>query len=270
MHSNFDVVFKSLMTSEGGYVNNPKDPGGPTKWGVTQATLASWRGRDVTADDVKALGVDEAKLIFRKQYWDKMNGDELPDGLDLAVTDMAYNSGPGRAATTLQRALNKCGHQLVVDGQIGLNTTAAVQQTDVNMLIDAFAAERLAFLRTTKGWNTFGRGWTNRVESVTTQAHGLSMPVKGIAAVIEQPPMQGSRIDHDVKFTRTVSGQAKITAGLGAMGTAATDAANQIAPLSDYLPTLKWIFVGLTIVGIAIGAWETYNRLGAGNVAPEQ
>lgn len=243
---NLDTVFKLVVGEEGGFVNDPKDRGGATKYGVTQTTLSAWRRRQVSVADVKNLQIDEAKLIFRAQYWNKIQGDRLPPGLDLAVADMAFNSGTGRAVGCLQKALG-----VKVDNVLGEVTLAKAHDSDVEDTINAFCDARLAFLKTTYGWGRFGKGWTNRVSRVRAAALDMAEPGQpvGLAAL---PPMEGSQADHDQAITRTPSGRAKIMAGVGAIGTAATDAAAQVQPLMDYLPTLKWIFVALTMVGIGV------------------
>ena len=243
---NLDTVFKLVVGEEGGFVNDPKDRGGATKYGVTQTTLSAWRRRQASVDDVRNLGLDEAKLIFKAQYWNKIQGDRLPPGLDLAVADVAFNSGTGRAVELLQRALG-----VKVDRVLGEVTLAKTHDAEVDDLINALCDQRLAFLKTTYGWSRFGKGWSNRVARVRSAALDMAEPGQpvGLATL---PPMDGTQADHDQAITRTPSGRAKILAGVGAVGTAATDAAAQVQPLMDYLPTLKWLFVALTLVGIGV------------------
>jgi lysozyme family protein len=90
---------------EGGYVNNPKDPGGPTKYGITLGTLEAHRGQVCTAADVKALTIDEAAEILDKGYWRKVWGDDLPAGVDFCLFDYAVNSGPAQAIKSVQRVV---------------------------------------------------------------------------------------------------------------------------------------------------------------------
>jgi lysozyme family protein len=104
-------------------------------------------------------------LLHKKKYWDKVCGDELPTGLDLAVFDLAVNSGPGRAAKMLQKILG-----VTQDGAIGPQTIAKALNTDSSKLIADYNAERLAFLQALPTWGTFGKGWGRRVAEVTEQA----------------------------------------------------------------------------------------------------
>ena len=94
-----------VLKHEGGFVNHPRDPGGATNRGITHITLADWRGGPVTAEDVRTMSEAEAREIYRSKYWNAIQGDNLPAGVDLAVFDLAVNSGVGRAARMLQQQL---------------------------------------------------------------------------------------------------------------------------------------------------------------------
>lgn len=161
----FQACLVELAEAEGGYVNHLSDPGGPTNMGITQATLASWRGKPVTADDVKNLTRAEAEAIYRKNYWHPIKGDALPDGVDLAVFDLAVNSGPAKAAMMLQSVVG-----VAQDGVIGPLTLAAVGKMSAATIITRLCADRMAFLRSLTTWPVFGRGWTARVEKVQAAA----------------------------------------------------------------------------------------------------
>jgi len=163
--SRFQACLAEILRHEGGYVDHPADPGGPTNMGVTFATLADWRGKTITKQDVRDLTVAEAGAIYRKNYWDKVQGDALPPGVDLAVFDAAVNSGPARAAKWLQQALS-----VAQDGAIGPLTLAAVAKADPATLVGEICDTRMAFLRSLSTWPTFGRGWTARVTDVRAAA----------------------------------------------------------------------------------------------------
>lgn len=122
----YDVrqLAREIVAREGGYVNDPDDPGGPTKYGVTLATLRRWRGRaDLTAEDVRALTEAEATEIFLADYYHKPGLDLLPECLRASVFDMLVNAG-GNAVEILQRLLNRLGAALSVDGHCGPRTCA--------------------------------------------------------------------------------------------------------------------------------------------------
>lgn len=94
MNANFQAAMTLVLREEGGYSNNPADPGRATNFGITLATLSAFRGHQVTDADVKALTLGEAMTIYRANYWNAIKGDQLPSGIDLAVLDYAVNSGP--------------------------------------------------------------------------------------------------------------------------------------------------------------------------------
>ena len=167
MNSNFDESLRLVLLHEGGYANHPKDPGGETNRGVTKAVYDAYRrtrGRPVQS--VKFITDDEVKAIYKFQYWDRVQGDFLPRGLDYAVFDYAVNSGVGRAAKHLQAVLG-----VPQDGVIGAVTLSAIR-SPVNT-INALCDRRMSFLRNLRTFLTFGRGWTRRVADV--RKHALEM-----------------------------------------------------------------------------------------------
>lgn len=124
-----DRIADEILTREGGFVNDPDDPGGATNHGVTLATLRRL-GRDIDGDgrvglsDVRSLTRDQAKSIFLEEYYEKPGIGQLPEVLRASVFDMYVNAG-SRAVSLLQQLLNDMGHRLVVDGVIGPKTVAA-------------------------------------------------------------------------------------------------------------------------------------------------
>jgi lysozyme family protein len=165
---NFDKCLKFVLQFEGGFVNNPKDPGGPTNLGVTQATLSNFLGRQATIAEVRALTPAKVAPIYRLKFWDHINGDDLPAGVDLAVFDFGVHSGPRRGIIGLQRALD-----LADDGKLGPVTTAAANKADPKTTIKAICDGRMAFLRKLKVFKSFGKGLTSRVDKCRRAA--LSM-----------------------------------------------------------------------------------------------
>jgi hypothetical protein len=157
-----------ILRHEGGYVDHPDDPGGATNLGITHKTLAAWRGEPVTRDDVRNLDHDEACEIYRANYWNALNCDNLPAGVDLVVFDMGVNAGPSRAAKMLQKIVH-----VEQDGQVGPITFGAVKSIDASFIVAAFSDARLDYYRSLKHWGTFGRGWTRR--TTETRAAALEM-----------------------------------------------------------------------------------------------
>ena len=168
--SNADLTacLEFTLQYEGGFVNNPSDPGGATNMGITQATLSAWRGHHVTVNDVRALERPEVDDIYREQYWSHVQGNYLPIGVDLCVFDYAVNSGVVRSIKALQAAVG-----VPQDGHMGLITMDRVDAMEPETLIRAFCARRLSFLEGLKTWNIFGKGWAARVHAC--QALALKM-----------------------------------------------------------------------------------------------
>lgn len=177
--SNFAQCFALTLKHEGGYVDDPQDPGGATNLGVTIGTLSAWLGRQATKAEVRALTPEAVKPIYKKNYWDKVRGDDLPAGVDFACYDFAVNSGPKRGAIALQRAIG-----VADDGIVGSVTLANVASRPVDQTIERITADRMTFLRRLSTWPRFGKGWTTRVSTVNRQALDMAH-----AAAVPTPPV---------------------------------------------------------------------------------
>lgn len=164
---NQQASLDKVLVHEGGYVNHPDDPGGPTNKGVTQRVYDDYReGRGLPRRSVKKITAAEVFEVYDRRYWDLIKGDHLPIGVDYVVFDGAVNSGVSQSAKWLQRALGS-RYAGKVDGIIGPTTLDAVRDhPDHDALIAAICARRMAFLKALKTWKTFGKGWTRRVNGV--------------------------------------------------------------------------------------------------------
>ena len=150
----------------GAYSDDPRDPGGPTRWGVTLKALEVQRGEPCTAADVEALSEGSALYIYREDYWDAVGGDALPAGVDLMSFDTAVNQGAGRAARFLQAAAG-----VDVDGVVGPLTIAAVKASSADALIDRIRQARITAYWDAPGWTAYGHGWASRLAACVAQAH---------------------------------------------------------------------------------------------------
>ncbi|QRE76177.1 glycoside hydrolase family 108 protein [Methylobacterium aquaticum] len=161
----FERALSLVLKHEGGWSDHPQDPGGPTNLGVTIGTLSAVLGRPATKADVKALTPAKVAPVYRQRYWDAVEADDLPAGLDYAVFDWAVNSGPARAAIALQRLVG-----VADDGHIGPVTLQAVAGHDRQQLIGSLCDARMGFLKALSNWPTFGKGWSSRVAGVRNDA----------------------------------------------------------------------------------------------------
>lgn len=124
--SNFDEAFSHVIGVEGAYSNDPYDHGGPTKYGITQDTLAGYRGKPVSADDVKNLQLAEAKLIYRSRYWNAIAGDGIKSALVATILfDQAVNRGAVTAVQSMQLVLG-----VKSDGVLGPKTLEALNASE--------------------------------------------------------------------------------------------------------------------------------------------
>ncbi len=166
---NFPDCIAHVLAAEGGLVNNPKDPGGVTKFGISQ--------RSYPALDIRALSLDEAKAIYQRDYWDKVQGEALPAGLDLLLLDHAVNAGPARAVRLLQHLVG-----VPEDGLMGPVTLAEVAIADPQDLIARFSELRLDFYRDLPTWRHFGAGWSRRVHRTRRAALAMARAREPLAA----------------------------------------------------------------------------------------
>lgn len=167
--ANFNTIMDHVFREEGGWADHPRDPGGATNMGITHITLAEYRGKPVTKNDVRNLTRAEAREIYRKRYWNVIKGDDLPSGIDLVMMDGSVNSGVGRGPKWVQSALG-----VVQDGKVGPATISAANRANAAVVINAACEARMRFLRGLKTWPTFGKGWAARVERVRKEALALA------------------------------------------------------------------------------------------------
>lgn len=146
----FDVFIERILSHEGGYVNHPSDPGGETKWGIAK--------RSYPHVNIKELTRQQAIEIYRRDFWDRVGGGNLPDEVGFQVLDAAINHGIGNAVRMLQRAVG-----VADDGYFGPLSRAAVNRLPAVDVVLRFNAERINFYTKLSTFSTFGKGWMNRV-----------------------------------------------------------------------------------------------------------
>ena len=161
----FETVVHMVLEHEGGYVNHPSDPGGETKYGISKRAYP-----DV---DIAELTEEDAASIYKRDYWDRIKGDDLPVGVACVVMDYAVNSGISRASKALQSV---CGIANG-DGIIGPATLASVWTTVKNTseedVINAVTEQRQGFIRALSIYDTFGKGWERRIDETRAKAMEL-------------------------------------------------------------------------------------------------
>lgn len=153
----FDTAFHKLLGHEGEFSDHPDDPGGATRWGVTErvARANGYQG------SMRDFPVEQAKAIYRRSYWDAIRADELPPALRYAVFDAAVNSGASQAVKWLQRAVG-----VPDDGRVGPQTINHARAAQPDFAIRRMLAQRLRMMTDLKTWPAFSRGWSRRIADI--------------------------------------------------------------------------------------------------------
>lgn len=154
---NFETAFDTLITHEGGFSNHPDDPGGATMYGVTEKVA---RAHGYTGH-MRNFTLDQAKAIYRKDYWDACQCEVMPEAIKYPLFDAAVNSGPVQAIKWLQSAAG-----VKADGKIGPITRSAVINLNQQSLAKNMIGRRLRFMTELKNWPSFSKGWARRIASI--------------------------------------------------------------------------------------------------------
>ena len=166
----FRACLPVVLSHEGGYVDDPHDPGGATNKGVTLATARAF-GLDMDGDgdvdkaDVRALTVEAVGPVYHRGYWLASSADACAPGLDYMVFDCAVNQGVGRATKFLQRVAG-----VADDGMVGPVTLKAVAALNARKAVFAYADLRDAHYRSLPTFGRFGKGWLRRLAEVKAKA----------------------------------------------------------------------------------------------------
>jgi lysozyme family protein len=183
MLANYPESVTRVLKHEGGYTNHPKDPGGPTNWGITIHDARKYWKPGATAADVKAMPLSVAKSIYKARYWDAQKSDALEGGVDYCMFDYGVNSGIGRSGKVLRRLLGMPDNTSIVTPEV----VAAANKKDAAQLAAAMCDERMRFLQSLKTFPTFGPGWTRRVKEVKSVSTAMARVAVGEAVPIPEP-----------------------------------------------------------------------------------
>jgi lysozyme family protein len=157
----FDKAFALVVGQEGGYSNDPADPGGETRYGITK--------RDHPDLDIKNLTLDQAKAIYLREYWTPAHCDVLPPALAIMLFDSAVNQGVVTAQRMLQMALGTSP-----DGVIGPHCVYQISKSDLRELSALFMAERVLRYARTNNFDRYGRGWMKRLFEIHADAQNFA------------------------------------------------------------------------------------------------
>jgi len=250
MHQNYAAFIDRLIHRyEGGYGWNKKDPGGPTKYGITCYDLAEHRGKQMSsmatwAPIVKDMTLAEAEAIYEKKYATAVRFTDLPSGPDCVMLDYAVNSGTGRPILSA-RAILGVGKGSRMDDQLLL----AIRNTDAKKFVDMMCAERLHFMHGIRGgaaWNEFGHGWQSRVDDL--RAYGEHLTLGSSLPAPEAPDL-----------TQIVTPKATHVAKTAGAPTAAGSVTSGVAAHEAGLGygAAVGIAAAVLVAGVAYEAWQS-------------
>ncbi len=164
----FDPCLAFTLAQEGGWADNPADPGGATMAGLTMPDLLHWN-REATPADLRAMPADLVSALYRALYWQPVRGWDLWPGLDLLTFDAAVNTGVGTAVKQLQRRLG-----VTVDGGLGpVTAAAAAKYPNHALLLAILHNDHVNAYRVMGNFATFGVGWLARADRRFTAAMKL-------------------------------------------------------------------------------------------------
>lgn len=200
----FERALAHVLKMEGGFTDDPHDPGGPTNMGITLRVFAAWRKTTLSGTnrarmirELKRIDRETVREIYRRRYWQTARCGELAAPLAVMHFDAAVNHGPGTAVRILQEAV-----RTEIDGKIGPRTRAALAQTLLADVLTDYAAIRERRYRALPHFWRFGRGWLRRVKATLALA-------RAIHAEAEHTPSDQREGDRDMTTTPSTQGTAK-------------------------------------------------------------
>ena len=221
MLANLRTIHAFILREEGGFSNDPADPGGATMKGVTQAVYDAWRVKQGQVKrSVRLITDDEGDAIFRTGYWNQMNGDTLASGVDLVAVDGAFNSGVSQSKKWLQRAV--------------------LARSDIVGQIRTYCSLRLSMLQGLKTWGKFGKGWSGRV-------------ARSEAAALKLAGLSGKALAREANASRISAAANAKKATVTATGGGAATASTAVAPISPE-QTLLLVLFAVLVIGAIVAA----------------
>lgn len=235
MDNSYPKAIAFVLKQEGGYGNDPKDPGGPTNFGITIIDARKYWKSDASAEDVRAMPLSVAKDIYYNKYWLVVHGPDLPAGLDLCTMDSGVNSGVGRSNIWLGKAIGSPAKDYVTLAK------QAQAYSDKDKAIDVYCDTRLNFLHSLKTWSHFGKGWGRRVADLRALAHVLWLQASG-KTTSEIKETLGTKVAQSKSKQATDLPTATVTTGGQATG---------------HFAFWQWdlLHVGILIVGVVISLY---------------
>jgi lysozyme family protein len=174
----FEAAFRYMLANEvgphaltGGFTNDTRDAGGATRWGISQRFLSRYLGREVEASEIENLNLEEAKAVYRDEFWEATRIGEIDiSPIRVALFDFAVLFGPAAAIKNAQLALRFIGRDLKVDGVLGSLTLREISTAPVMTFLLNYrtAMKAHAYQVSLNPVTNAGylRGWENRIERI--------------------------------------------------------------------------------------------------------
>lgn len=172
-NATFAQCFSIVVGIEGGYVNDPKDPGGETKYGISKRAYPNL--------NIASLTLAQAESIYFTDYWSKSQCDRLPPAVALCVFDCAVNCGVGAVPNLLKALQQMLG--VVQDGIIGPITQAALARADLASMVAYAQGARILYQTGLSNWPTYRVGWSRRMAQIPFQAGQMTSPPKPVSEI---------------------------------------------------------------------------------------
>jgi lysozyme family protein len=248
MKENFEPALARVLVYEGGLVKLPTE-NWLTNKGITQGVYNSWRARqNLPQQSVAQISDAEVSAIYTMDYWDRMDCDEMPAGVDFCLFDAAVNSGVAGATSWAQAVV-----EVNVDGDFGPRTKAAIMGDDPVNFIEAFNSHRLGTLQRLPNWRVYGKGWAARIangeKTELAWAEGgpspdpASVHTIGGHAKADPSKVPSSNTGVIIAHTTTVG---------GAIATGAAQTAQTVSQVGDFA-WVKYAVGALTLIGALVG-----------------
>ncbi len=269
MKDNFPSCLKIILKEEGSNDDDPRDPGGRTSRGIIQREWNVYRQTHPNRpQDVWQASNEDVADIYCQQYWQPYC-DKMPVGIDLVFFNTCVNSGRQQAVKELQRSVD-----VTADGMMGMITFDALNSRhDTPALIHNLCDQRRKFYAALKTFPTFGKGWlarTKRIEDTAVAMAAQAGPTNVIVSehpdvntlpsqptITVSPKAPTTQADHPTIPPET-SGTA--TAGLGSLIAIINSIKDQLGAFSGLVPSIQYVLLALTIIGIGYTIYSTIKR----------
>jgi lysozyme family protein len=252
MQANYPRCLANTLREEGGWTNDPRDPGGPTMRGIIQREYTRYRARKGLPDrSVRFISEAELQDIYAGNYWRPMRGDLWPKGPDQIVFDIAVNSGTGRAPAIMVAALGANTRDPVALAAL------AAHSADKVGIVKRACARRASFYRSLRTFSAFGRGWLTR--NARMEAIGVKMCLEADGVIHVAGELKRERSGARAKAKRAGQGASGAAAGGGASGAGAATA--DIASW-DWGMWLGVALGALALAAVIVALWWAWRKHG--------